>query len=93
MRKNTELRKAWSDKIRYCDGYSIEIFMMYCDDVLTLNVSLNLDSEGMYDYECVMSIENIDIPTSEMKKRFKSLVTYFSKHFKNVKGIEEVIMI
>ena len=93
MRKNIELRKAWSDEIRYCDGYSIEIFMMYCDDVLTLNVSLNLNGEGMYDNECVMSIEDTDIPTNEMKKKFKSLVTYFSKHFENVKGIEEVMMI
>ena len=91
MRTNKELMKEWSNKIRYCDDYTIEIFMMRVDDEITLNVWLDLDGEIMHDSECVMVIENAAESTNEMKKKFKSLVKYFKQHFENVESIKEII--
>ena len=91
MRTNREMTKEWSDKIRYCDDYNIEIFIMRVDDEITLNVWLDLDGETMYDSECVMVIENTAEPTNEMKKKFKSLAKYFKQHFENVNAIEEIV--
>lgn len=93
MRKNVELKKEWQKAIRYCDEYQITIFMMNVVDNLELTVALDLDGVKMSDYECVMCLEDTDEPTSEMKKKFKSLVKYFSQHFENVQGETKVIIV
>lgn len=91
MRKNIELKKEWLHKIRYCDEYKIVIFMMFCDDELTLNVSIDIDGEQMTDYECIMVIEGTENPTKEMIQKFKSLEKYFKQHFENVQANEIAI--
>lgn len=93
MRKNVTLKAEWQRKIKWCDEYEINICMICCDDELTLNVFLDLDGETSVDYECVMMLKGVEEPTSEMLKKFKSLVKYFETHFKNVNSNNKIIYV
>ena len=91
MRNNRMLKTDWMRKIRFADEYEIEIIMLCVDGETTLNIFLDIDGEYA-DSECIMFIdEKLDVPTPEMKRKFKQVSKYFKQHFENVNVIEEII--
>lgn len=93
MRSNRELKTDWMQKIRFADEYIIEIMMLCVDGETTLNIFLDIDGENV-DIECIMCIEEeIDVPTPEMKRKFKQVSKYFKQYFENVNIIEEIVIV
>lgn len=93
MRNNRTLKTDWMRKIRFADDYNIEMIMLYSDGITSLNIFLDIDGENV-DSECIMYIdEKLDVPTPEMKRKFKQVSKYFKQHFENVNAIENIVQV
>ena len=93
MRNNSTLKTDWMWKIHFVEDYNIEIIMLCSDGVTSLNIFLDIDGENV-DSECIMFIdEKLDVPTSEMKRKFDQVSKYFKQHFENVNAIEEIVQV
>lgn len=93
MRNNRTLKTEWLHKIRFADEYRIEIIIFCVDGTTTLNAFLDIDDKNV-DNECLMCIdEEMDIPTSEMKRKFKQTEKYFKQYFNNVNAIDKIVVV